>query len=93
MRGRLRSTFDVVPDVPVSKFVLIVNGGKDGLLVNSRNLCVKQKKRSKAQRRKLRRSMRAIVKFKAQNGKKANRKQRVRPPCGKKRGGKAKQGR
>jgi hypothetical protein len=88
VRGRLRSTFDVVPDAPVSKFVLVVDGGKGGLLINSRNLCTKAKKGNKAQRRKLRRSMRAIVRFKAQNGKKANRKQRVRAPCGKKGKGK-----
>jgi hypothetical protein len=37
--GRLRNTFDMVPDVPVSKFSLTVRGGKKGLLVNSHNLC------------------------------------------------------
>jgi hypothetical protein len=37
--GRLRNTFDMVPDVPVSKFTLTVRGGKKGLLVNTRNLC------------------------------------------------------
>jgi hypothetical protein len=37
---RLRETFSVVPDVPVSKFVLTLRGGKGkGLLANSRNLC------------------------------------------------------
>ncbi|MEX2447291.1 MAG: hypothetical protein WD404_00935 [Solirubrobacterales bacterium] len=84
VRGRLRSIFDIVPDVPVSKFVLIVKGGRKGLLINSRNLCPKPKKRSKAARRNLRRSMRAIVRLKGQNGKKANRKQRLRSNCGKK---------
>ena len=28
VKGRLRNTFDVVPDVPVSKFALTVSGGK-----------------------------------------------------------------
>jgi hypothetical protein len=37
--GRIRSTFSPVPDVPVSKFVLTMRGGKKGLLQNSRNLC------------------------------------------------------
>jgi hypothetical protein len=37
--GRIRTTFSPVPDVPVSKFVLTMQGGKKGLLVNSRNLC------------------------------------------------------
>jgi hypothetical protein len=37
--GRLRNTFDMVPDVPVSKFSLTVRGGKHGLLVNSHDLC------------------------------------------------------
>jgi hypothetical protein len=38
-QGRLRNTFEAVPDVPVSKFVLTVRGGKRGLLVNTRDLC------------------------------------------------------
>jgi hypothetical protein len=37
--GRLRNTFDMVPDVPVSKFTLTVRGGKNGLLVNTHDLC------------------------------------------------------
>ncbi len=37
--GRIRTTFSPVPDVPVSKFVLTMQGGKKGLLENSRNLC------------------------------------------------------
>lgn len=40
VNGGIRSTFDLVPDQPVSKFVLQMQGGKKGLLVNSRNLCV-----------------------------------------------------
>jgi hypothetical protein len=38
-RGGLRSTFDVVPDAPVSRFTLTMRGGKKGLVVNSTNLC------------------------------------------------------
>jgi hypothetical protein len=39
VRGGIRSTFETVPDAPVTKFVLTMQGGKKGLLVNSRNLC------------------------------------------------------
>jgi hypothetical protein len=37
--GRIRSTFSPVPDVPVSKFTLTMQGGRKGLIQNSRNLC------------------------------------------------------
>jgi len=53
--GQLRTTFAKVPDAPVSKFVLTMQGGKKGLLVNSTNLC--------------RRVHRAKVKMVGQNGK------------------------
>jgi hypothetical protein len=39
IEGRIRAHLDSVPDVPVSKFVLNMQGGKKGLIVNSRNLC------------------------------------------------------
>ena len=53
---RMKTVFPSVPDVPVSKFVLRMKGGKKGLLVNSRNLCGRKNH--------------SILKFKAQNGKK-----------------------
>ncbi len=68
-KGGIRTTFDRVPDVPVTKFVLTLPGGKHGLLVASTNLC--------------RKPVRAIVQLKGQNGKKANKKTKVRTPCGK----------
>jgi hypothetical protein len=37
--GGLRATYSVLPDAPVSKFVMTLRGGKRGLLVNSENLC------------------------------------------------------
>ncbi len=37
--NQIRNTFDVVPDVPVGSFRLTLDGGSDGLLVNSRNIC------------------------------------------------------
>jgi len=39
IRGGIRNSFELVPDAPVSKFVLEMQGGKKGLLVNSRDLC------------------------------------------------------
>lgn len=37
--GRMRASFDVVPDAPLSRFALEMKGGRRGLLVNSRDLC------------------------------------------------------
>jgi hypothetical protein len=37
--GRIRTTFSPIPDVPVKKFTLTMQGGKKGLIQNSRNLC------------------------------------------------------
>ena len=69
-KGGIRTTFDRVPDVPVTKFVMTLPGGKKGLLINSRNLCAKPVK--------------AIIRIKGQNGKKANSKPKLRTPCKKK---------
>jgi hypothetical protein len=57
VKGGIRTSFDAVPDAPVSKFVLSMQGGKKGLLVNSRNLCKSVNK--------------ASVSFEGQNGKSA----------------------
>lgn len=54
LNGRIRNTFESVPDAPVKKFVLEMQGGKKGLIVNSTNIC-------KGKRR-------AIADFKGQNG-------------------------
>jgi hypothetical protein len=75
-RGGIRTTFGRVPDVPVSKFTMVLPGGKKGLLVASQDLC--------------QRPVKAILRFKAQNGKKLNKRQRLRTPCKGKRAGKAK---
>jgi hypothetical protein len=77
-RGGIRTTFGRVPDVPVSKFTMVLPGGKKGLLVASQDLC--------------KRPVKAIVRFKAQNGKKLNKRQKLRTPCKGKRAGKAKRG-
>jgi hypothetical protein len=55
-RGGIKTVFNPVPDVPVKKFILNMQGGKKSLLVNSRNLC-KSKQAS-------------VMNLKAQNGKK-----------------------
>lgn len=41
IRGGIRSRFEAVPDAPVSKFILSMQGGKKGLLVNSTNICAR----------------------------------------------------
>jgi hypothetical protein len=39
VNGGIRSSFEAVPDQPVSSFVLRMQGGNKGLLVNSRDIC------------------------------------------------------
>jgi hypothetical protein len=53
--GGLKTVFNNVPDVPVSKFTLKMKGGKKSLLVNSTNTCAKPQ--------------RAKLNIKGQNGK------------------------
>jgi hypothetical protein len=72
--GGIRSTFEGVPDAPVSKFVLEMQGGQKGLIVNSVNIC-KGKHRAKAN-------------FKGQNGKQHVFNPVVKAKCGGKKGGK-----
>lgn len=79
-KARIKTVFSTVPDVPVSKFVLTMKGGKKGLLVNSRDLCE--------------RPAYSFLNLRAHNGKKLRKKRlplRV-PACKGKTGGK-KQGR
>jgi hypothetical protein len=39
VKGGIRNTFEAVPDAPVTKFTLEMQGGNKGLLENSTNLC------------------------------------------------------
>ncbi len=39
VKGGIRSTFEAVPDLPVSSFTLEMEGGRKGLLQNSTNIC------------------------------------------------------
>jgi hypothetical protein len=68
VNGGIRTTFESVPDAPVSKFTLKMKGGAKGLLVNSTNLC--------------RQTNRATAKFTGQNGKVRNFRPVLRDGCG-----------
>jgi invasion protein IalB len=59
-KGRIKNVFQPLPDVPVSKFVLTMKGGRKGLLVNSRDLCAHPSF--------------SLLKLKAQNGKQLRKK-------------------
>jgi hypothetical protein len=39
LNGGLRGSFDLIPDAPVSKFILRMNGGKHSILQNAANVC------------------------------------------------------
>ena len=65
--GRIRNTFELVPDAPVTKFTLTMQGGKKGLLVNSTNLC--------------RSTNLAKADFTGQNGKKHVFEPELKPSC------------
>jgi hypothetical protein len=69
VRERLRTTFASVPDAPVTKIVLNLKGGKEGLLQNSENLCAAER--------------RATVNLKAKNGLERNFNTTIKTPCGK----------
>ena len=68
VHGGLRTTFETVPDAPVTKFTLSLYGGDKGLLANSRPLC-------KA-------PLVAVEKMSGQNGVVLNKKTRLRVSCG-----------
>ncbi len=68
--GGIRNTFDVVPDVPVSWAVFTFQGGKKGLLQNSRNICKGRTPRAKAV-------------FNAQNGDRSVFRPKLKAKCGK----------
>jgi hypothetical protein len=67
--GGIKTVFNELPDQPVSKFILRMEGGDKGLLVNSRNLCKGR--------------LTSVLGMKGQNGKKANNRHLpLRAPCG-----------
>jgi hypothetical protein len=66
----IRNTFEAVPDAPVSRFVLKLRGGrKQGLLVNSENICKKPQH--------------VEARFTAQNGKVFSAEPTIKNDCGK----------
>ena len=72
--ARIRTTFQNVPDAPVTKFTINLKGGKQGLLVNSTDLCAKVR--------------RAKLALTAQNGLQQNTEPVVKTSCKKKGKGK-----
>jgi hypothetical protein len=70
--GGIRSTFESTPDAPVRKFVLQMQGGKKGLIVNSEDICGAKH--------------RALANFTGQNGKLRVFHPVVKTKCGGKKG-------
>jgi hypothetical protein len=65
--GGIRNTFQLVPDAPLSRFVLTMQGGRKGLLENSTNLCAA--------------TSRATARLTAHNGKLLTLHPAMRPVC------------
>ncbi|HVD38802.1 MAG TPA: hypothetical protein VNC15_08230, partial [Solirubrobacterales bacterium] len=68
VKGKIRNSFDFVPDAPISKVVLNLQGGKKGLLVNSTDIC--------------RGSHKAVVKMEGHNGRLHNLRAPLKATCG-----------
>lgn len=71
VKGALRNTFELIPDVPVTKFRLQLFGGRRGLIEMSSGFCAHP---------------RATVRLDGQNGKQLNLWPVVKADCGKKQG-------
>lgn len=74
VKARIRNSFEVVPDAPVTKFTLEMRGGAEGLLVNSANICADV------------RSRRANVYFAGQNGRAYRARPVIKASCKKRKG-------
>ncbi len=73
-KGGIRASLEDSPDAPISKVVLKMQGGKKGLIINSRNLCA--------------RKSRANVQSAGHNGKQSTANPVMKPQCsGKRKGG------
>jgi hypothetical protein len=66
--GGLRTTFNTVPDAPVSSFRLDLQGGKKGLVVNNTDTCLHRAP--------------AMARIAGQNGRNANQRVALNPSCG-----------
>jgi hypothetical protein len=73
VHGGIRASIESAPDAPLTKVLLRMQGGKKGLIVNSRNLCGSTNK--------------ADVEFEGQNGKLSSAKPVMKADCGKARKG------
>jgi hypothetical protein len=69
VNGGIRTTFESLPDAPVSSFVLKMRGGQRGLLENSRDLCTT--------------TNRATSKMDGHNGKAYDSRPKLQAQCGK----------
>jgi hypothetical protein len=70
-KGGIRASLEDLPDAPLSKVVLRMQGAKKGLIINSRNLCARKSK--------------ADVQLSGQNGKRHSLAPAMRAQCGGKR--------
>jgi len=68
LHARNRTTFEGIPDQPVSKFQLTLQGGGKGLLVNAKSLCGHHP--------------RALALIDGQNGKTADQRPEMKADCG-----------
>ena len=66
--GGIRATFAGLPDAPLSRVIVNMQGARKGLIVNSTNLCAARR--------------RANTPMKAHNGRRHDIKPLVRPSCG-----------
>ncbi len=67
INGGIRTTFETIPDAPVTEIVASLPGGKKGLIVNSTNLC--------------RGAHRVTAKFTGQNGRSATLHPELKASC------------
>jgi hypothetical protein len=67
IKGGIRASFEQIPDAPVEAFTITMQGGKKGLLVNSRSICAH--------------SYRLNAEFKGQNGKEATLTPKLQAAC------------
>ena len=67
IHGGIRASFASIPDAPLSKVIVNMQGGKKGLIVNSRNLCATKN--------------RAAVRLDAHNGKRLKLNPVLQPRC------------
>ena len=67
VNGGMRSSFELMPDAPITRVVLKMQGGRKGLLENSRDICAK--------------AYRANVRFAAHNGRTKNLSSKLQVRC------------